>query len=202
MRRGRSGGDARCVWVGAFALLGALLAGCESDAGGCTPGASVACACEDGRTGAQRCGDDRRLGECRCLDRDGAAPDGIAVDVAADARPVEDAALDAATDATTPDAAMDATTTDAATDATTVDAVTDTPTVDAATDAPLALDVAVDAPSDGARADATPEASSAAALRGEFVPGVAQGAALRGRITWHGSVRLTGGGVTLEGRLQ
>ena len=53
-------------------LLTLLAIGCESrtpTSKGCTPGATVACACQDGRNGAQTCVDDgSRFGTCRCSD--------------------------------------------------------------------------------------------------------------------------------------
>lgn len=59
------------TWGAALLLAGAV-AGCGSDQGGCTPGASVACACIDGRMGAQVCGADRQLAACVCRAPDGA----------------------------------------------------------------------------------------------------------------------------------
>ena len=58
-----------------FLLAGVLLGGCGDDDGGetslfaprCVPGQSVACACTDGRSGAQLCATDgRAYGPCQC----------------------------------------------------------------------------------------------------------------------------------------
>lgn len=50
---------------------------------GCLPGASLACACTDGRTGAQVCGDDGRLSPCVCTGGDASTtlPDATSSDV-------------------------------------------------------------------------------------------------------------------------
>lgn len=50
----------------AFVCLSMVMSGCPTPEGGCTPGASVACTCTDGRTGAQVCQSDRTLGTCSC----------------------------------------------------------------------------------------------------------------------------------------
>ena len=55
-----------------LAIVPALLAfipGCPGPEG-CTPGASVACTCTDGRSGAQVCQADRTLGACTCSSAD------------------------------------------------------------------------------------------------------------------------------------
>ncbi|MBI5517544.1 MAG: FG-GAP repeat protein [Deltaproteobacteria bacterium] len=68
------------------ALFGLLflagLGGCSADPA-CNPGASVACACTDGRTGAQVCGADGRLGACVCTGpADASVPRDVPIDVA------------------------------------------------------------------------------------------------------------------------
>lgn len=54
--------------AGSFAACGSA-GGTQNSGGnsnGCMPGASQACACVDGRMGAQVCSDDGKLGECKC----------------------------------------------------------------------------------------------------------------------------------------
>ena len=68
------------TWFGFFVSLGgAVDAGCTSAPVGdaahaCIAGASLPCACTDGRSGAQVCGDDGRLGACVCTYVDASAP--------------------------------------------------------------------------------------------------------------------------------
>ncbi len=70
-----------------LALLTVVSAACTSSptttSQGCLPGASLACACTDGRTGAQVCGDDGRLSPCVCTGGDASTPptDGTSADV-------------------------------------------------------------------------------------------------------------------------
>lgn len=66
MTQARTVGLQSCVrLVGALAALLTVgqLAACGND---CTPFSSLACACEDGSRGAQRCGADGKLAACRC----------------------------------------------------------------------------------------------------------------------------------------
>jgi len=46
--------------------LALLLAGCGDDDAGCLSGASIACTCTDGRSGAQTCGADGTFAACAC----------------------------------------------------------------------------------------------------------------------------------------
>lgn len=71
------------------ALIG--LAGCTSSAGRCIAGASLACACANGSTGAQTCGSDGTLGPCSCEGSDAGTND--------DAGVIADASFDAGADA-------------------------------------------------------------------------------------------------------
>ncbi len=81
-----------------FVCLVLVLPGCipegsgqdgDPDAGAaCVPGRAEACACEDGRSGSQSCGDDGRFGACRCAPS--AGDDGGVGDAA---RPPVDAAI-------------------------------------------------------------------------------------------------------------
>lgn len=62
----------RNAHAGAGLLAGiVLLVGCGEDGSTCEVGQSIACACTDGRMGAQVCGSDGRFGECECT---GATP--------------------------------------------------------------------------------------------------------------------------------
>jgi hypothetical protein len=64
------------------ALVALALLGCSSEpssalpAPECTPGASLPCACADGRSGAQVCRDDRALEACRCSGSESPPPAG------------------------------------------------------------------------------------------------------------------------------
>ena len=83
---------------------------------GCVPGASAACTCTDGRSGAQVCRADRTFDACVCaggsLD---AAPDRVeAADAPPDVSERDVAATDAGTDLSPPDVAPDQQTSDAA----------------------------------------------------------------------------------------
>ncbi len=106
------------------AVVGSCTAAPTSDAPhACIAGASLSCACTDGRSGAQVCGDDGRLGACICTSVDAAAPltDAIAspLDIGApsadsgapspDVRPGPDGSTPAPdVAASTPDATMPA----------------------------------------------------------------------------------------------
>ncbi len=68
----------RCGRLGAgVAVLFLGLGGCSSDesaaAGKCTPGQSIACACTDGRSGAQQCQSDGTFAPCECNGSGGTA---------------------------------------------------------------------------------------------------------------------------------
>lgn len=78
-------------------LLALLLVACtpSETLPDCTPGATVACACVGGGSGAQTCSAGRAYGACEC-------PDGAVVDV-----PGVDVATDVMTQDTAPDVAMD-----------------------------------------------------------------------------------------------
>jgi hypothetical protein len=80
-------------------ILGAVAPSCAGDAAplrDCTPGASLACACVGGSTGAQLCDGAGHLEACVCPMAD-AGPAGDVVDaVALDAAPIVDAATDTA----------------------------------------------------------------------------------------------------------
>ena len=47
-------------------LLSAFLIGCHNDKASCTKGASIACACVDGKMGAQTCQGDGTYNACEC----------------------------------------------------------------------------------------------------------------------------------------
>ena len=68
-----------------LASLIALCVACSSSAPtsptGCLAGASLPCACTDGRAGAQVCGDDGRLGACVCTSDDASVADVAMPDV-------------------------------------------------------------------------------------------------------------------------
>lgn len=160
--------------IGGVALL-ALLIGCTptpaAPPGGCTPNASLACACTDGRMGAQVCGADRTLGPCVCSGSDGGTPSGDTG--ASDDRGV-------VSDAGRGDGS--------------VERDADTATDDSGTTANDAGTASVDT---GVVAfDAGPAVN---VLRGGFSPGGVSGQGFQGRFYWRGAVRGTAGGVTLEG---
>lgn len=85
-------------------ILGAVAPSCAADpvpVRDCTPGASLACACVGGSTGAQLCDGAGHLGACACPDastgdpRDGSA-DGDGPELAPDVAAVDGAGLDGA----------------------------------------------------------------------------------------------------------
>ncbi len=185
-------------------VLAAMAVGCGSD---CIEGASVSCACPDGRMGAQVCRAGGSFGACVCAASDGGALDandaasldgategGASVDV------VETGTADAV-DAST-DGMRDAGASDIdRVDVTPTDASVDVSSPDAAKDV-VAPDVAApDVPAD-VTADAGPDVGLAGAMvRGGFVSGAitTPGASVRGAFIWHGGTVMTGGGVTIVG---
>ncbi|MFO0649019.1 MAG: glycoside hydrolase family 6 protein [Polyangiales bacterium] len=74
----------RSLLLASLAAMGLACTSAPSTAPqGCLPGASLACACTDGRTGAQVCGDDGRLSPCVCTGGDASMtlPDATPSDV-------------------------------------------------------------------------------------------------------------------------
>jgi len=95
--------------VGSMLVLAVFASGCPTP-GDCTPGASIACTCTDGRSGAQICQPDQTLGVCSCTSSTDAGLDGSMVsDAAPDEGGLE---LIDAPDASPPDAGTDAATAD------------------------------------------------------------------------------------------
>jgi hypothetical protein len=138
MTRRHSASSARLVAL-AVAVLGpiGLATSCTNetvqlgaDGGACITGASLACACVDGRTGAQVCKEDGTLGPCACEGSDATAADGTTSDaVSSDGFVADTAVPDTAVpeasslDASTDDGAtLDASTDDGASDASVPDA--------------------------------------------------------------------------------
>ncbi len=148
--------------AGLLAITFALAASCEAppaapDAGSprCIPGMSAACACDDGRSGAQSCLADGTYGACTCADPDAAAGD-ASVDVSLDRATADGPGLDADDGADAPatdarDVPMDTGPTDAG-----LDAPTDRSVPDASLDARPA-DAALDASPDARPVDAAPD---------------------------------------------
>jgi len=81
----------------------------NAEAGACSPGVQIACACVGGAEGAQRCKDDGSgWGECRCPDASTDAPSDATEDAGdAPADAVEESAEDAGADATCGDLLTD-----------------------------------------------------------------------------------------------
>lgn len=194
------------VWV-----LTAALSACQEDAPSCVVGASVSCACTDGRRGAQTCSPQRTLGPCVCTESPpqdagdagdtndtGPAPDG-ADDVSQTGDRPTDTFGDGAEDTgSTTDGTPGADVVfDAGADAT-VDATVDAG-IDATADtgADATVDTGADAPTDRAAGD---DASTAVTFSGGFVAGgVTPSAELTGHFSWGATISTSGGGITLEG---
>lgn len=184
----------RWLWLCAC-ILAAALPSCQDDAARCTPGASLPCACTDGRAGAQLCTPQQTLGACVCSSP---LPADAAGDGASDATPAPDGPVvtpdvtvsgDAAADdgsLVTPDVPGDA-------------SVVDERPADASSDAPPGdVSSGEDAvtPTDAGGADA----GAPVTFSGGFVAGAsATSDELTGHFSWGAAIYATGDGITLEG---
>lgn len=183
----------RTLWM-FVVILASLASACQGDASRCTPGATLQCACTDGRLGAQRCNSQGTLEACVCSGTPATPDDGGGSDASAnvqDAIPSDTTRADVATEEDVPDAIAqnDAWANDVEPDVAVI------PGDRGAQDAGAAPgDLGASPPDAGA---GTP------AITGSFVGGqVVSSTELSGQFSWGAPVYATGGGITLEGSFQ